>query len=116
VSHAPYALAAFIFAFGLWGVVHQRTMIGQVLALAVMQSSTYLLLLSIGYRWGGAAPILQGTQPNRTATVDPVVQALALTDVVVSATTIALLLVLVMRIAGGGGTLDPDQPSAHTET
>jgi len=111
VSAAPYVLAAFLFCVGLWGIVHQRTMIGQVVAFGVTQSSTYVLLLTIGYRFGAAAPILVGTQPSRTTTVDPVVQALCLTDIVVSATTTALLLVFVGRIGEDSGSVDPDQPS-----
>lgn len=111
MSAAPYALAAFVLCVGIWGIVHQRTMIGQVVAFGVAQSSTYVLLLGIGYRFGAAAPILVGTQASRTPTVDPVVQALCLTDIVVSATTTALLLVFVGRIDEDGGSIDPDQPS-----
>lgn len=43
--------------------------------------------------------------------VDPVVQALALTDVVVGATVIALLLALVVQVAKRHGTFDPDELS-----
>jgi multicomponent Na+:H+ antiporter subunit C len=43
--------------------------------------------------------------------VDPVVQALCLTDIVVSATTTALLLVFVGRIREDSASIDPDQPS-----
>jgi multicomponent Na+:H+ antiporter subunit C len=43
--------------------------------------------------------------------VDPVVQALALTDVVVGATVTALLLALVMQVAKRHGTVDPDELS-----
>lgn len=105
---APYALAAFVMCVGIWGLVHQRTLVGQVVALGVAQSSTYILLLAIGFRFGAAAPILVGTQPSRTATVDPVVQALCLTDIVVSAATMALLLVFVGCIVDESGSMESD--------
>ena len=41
--------------------------------------------------------------------VDPVVQALTLTDIVVSATVTALLLALVIQVAKRTGTVDPDK-------
>lgn len=111
MSAAPYVLAAFLLCAGIWGVVHQRTMIGQAVAFGVAQSSTYVLLLSIGFRYGGAAPILVSTVAGRTPTVDPIVQALCLTDIVVSATTTALLLVFVGRVGESSASIDPDQPS-----
>jgi multicomponent Na+:H+ antiporter subunit C len=96
---------------GIWGIVYQRTMIGQVVSFGVTQSSTYILILSLGFRYGAAAPILASTVGGRTPTVDPVGQALCLTDVVVSATTTALLLVFVGRIGEASASIDPDQPS-----
>ena len=77
-----------------------------VVCLSVMQSSTYVLLLAIGYERGGTAPIFFDT-PRKTKTVDPVVQALTLTDVVVSVTTLALLLALAVHAHKQRGTLDP---------
>jgi multicomponent Na+:H+ antiporter subunit C len=50
-------------------------------------------------------------KPN-TKVVDPVVQALCLTDIVVSATVTALLLALSLQIAKQHGTTDPDELSA----
>ena len=41
--------------------------------------------------------------------VDPVVQALTLTDIVVSVTVTALLLALVIEIWKRAGTVDPDE-------
>ncbi len=111
MNAAPYVLATLLLCTGIWGIVYQRTMIGQVVAFGVAQSSTYVLLLSIGFRYGAAAPILVSTTAGRTPTVDPVVQALCLTDIVVSATTTALLLVFIGRIGEGSASIDPDQPS-----
>jgi multicomponent Na+:H+ antiporter subunit C len=78
-----------------------------VLCLGVMQASTYVLLLAIGWRDGGAAPIYADI-PRNTPVVDPVVQALTLTDVVVEATVIAVLLALTVQAHKRFGTCDPD--------
>lgn len=104
---APYLTAAFVFAVGLYGIVTSRNLIHLVVCLAVAQSSTYILLLGIGYRQGAAAPIFIDI-PLDTPAVDPVVQALMLTDVVVEATVLALLLALALLVHSRSGTLDPD--------
>ncbi|MEA2418611.1 MAG: multicomponent Na+:H+ antiporter subunit, partial [Thermoleophilaceae bacterium] len=67
---------------------------------------SYLLLLSIGYVDGGQAPIFIDV-PLGTRAVDPVVQALTLTDVVVGTTVTALLLALAVQTHKRYGTLDP---------
>jgi multicomponent Na+:H+ antiporter subunit C len=73
-----------------------------------MQSSTYVLLLTIGYVEGGTAPIFADV-PKGTRAVDPVVQALTLTDVVVSVAVSALLLAMAIQVQRRTGTQDPDQ-------
>jgi multicomponent Na+:H+ antiporter subunit C len=77
-----------------------------VLSLTVVQSSTYLLLLGVGYRHGGKAPIVADI-PNTSRLVDPVVQVLVLTDVVIEATITALLLALVVQAHKRFGSVDP---------
>ena len=102
----PYFLAAWLLLWGLYGVVTSKNLIHLVICLAVVQSSTYVLLLAIGYVAGGVAPIYADMTPG-TLAVDPVVQALMLTDVVVEATVVALLLALAVQAHERGGSLDP---------
>jgi multicomponent Na+:H+ antiporter subunit C len=79
-----------------------------VLCLSVVQSASYLVLLSIGYKDDAVAPIFD-TVPVGTRAVDPVVQALTLTDVVVGVTVTALLLALAVQAHKRYGTLDPEK-------
>ncbi|MGA7157371.1 MAG: NADH-quinone oxidoreductase subunit K [Acidobacteriaceae bacterium] len=104
----PYLLAAWLFFCGLYGLVTSRHLVHMVICLAILQSSTYMLLLGIGYRVGGAAPIFADIAPGRL-TVDPVVQALMLTDVVVEAVVVALLLAMVVKAHEKSGTVSPDE-------
>ncbi|WP_199243071.1 sodium:proton antiporter [Vitiosangium sp. GDMCC 1.1324] len=106
LDHMPYYVAAWIFAWGLYGVATSRNLVHLVIALAVLQSSTYVLLLAIGYERGAIAPVFVDRDPSTPAT-DPVVQALMLTDVVVEATVMALLLALAVQAHKRTGTLDP---------
>jgi multicomponent Na+:H+ antiporter subunit C len=108
ISWLPYAVAVWVLMIGLWGVITSRHLIHLIICLSVVQSSTYLLLLSVGYKKGGAAPIFLDI-PVGTKAVDPVVQALTLTDVVVGATVTALLLAIAVQAQKRFGTLDPDE-------
>ena len=108
MSFLPYAVAAWLLLVGLYGVVSSRNLVHLVLCLGVVQASTYVLLLAIGYRTGGAAPIFADIPVGRRA-VDPIVQALTLTDVVVEATVSALLLAITLQADKRFGTIDPDE-------
>jgi multicomponent Na+:H+ antiporter subunit C len=110
VSFLPYAAAAWICIVGLYGITRSRNLIHLALCLTVTQSSTYVLLLAIGYVKGGGPPIFKGVKLGTTA-VDPVVQSLVLTDVVVSVTVIALILALALDVHDNLETVDPDQIS-----
>ena len=79
-----------------------------MVCLSVAQSATDVLLLEIGYRAGGHAPVFVGLPADPGPTVDAVMQALALTDVVIGAAVTALLLALVVQVHKRAGTLDPD--------
>ena len=107
----PFLVAVWLLLVGLYGVVTSRHLVHLVMCLSVAQASTYVLLLSIGYRVGGRAPIFADLSPG-TPVVDPVVQALTLTDVVVQATVTAVLLALSLQAARRFGTVDPDELGA----
>jgi multicomponent Na+:H+ antiporter subunit C len=108
VSFLPYAVAAWVLLVGLYGVVTSRHLVHLIISLSVAQSSTYILLLAVGYRTGGAAPIFIDI-PVGTKAVDPVVKALTLTDIVVGATVTAMLLAIAVQAEKRFGTLDPDE-------
>ena len=82
MSLLAYLVAVWLFVAGIYGVVTSRHLVHLVMCLSVAQASTYVLLLGIGYRKGGAGADLR-RHPDLTPVVDPVVQALTLTDVVV---------------------------------
>jgi multicomponent Na+:H+ antiporter subunit C len=104
----PFVVVAWILGVGLYGIITSRHLIHQIICLIVVQSSTYVLLLAVGYRTGAVAPYFYDV-PVHTPAVDPVVQALALTDVVVEAAVTALLLALAIQAHKRFGTLDPQE-------
>lgn len=108
MSFLPFAVAAWLFLIGLYGIVSSQNLLRTIISLSVIQASTYVLLLAIGYRTGGQAPIYADI-PATSNAVDPVVQVLVLTDVVIEATLFALLLALAIQAHKRFGSLDPQK-------
>lgn len=96
-----YVAAILLFLIGLYGVVTQRNLVRILLNLGLMESSTYLMLITIGYRSGSTAPVFYESkmQPGVTPVVDPIAQALALTSIVIGVVTLALALSLIIHLA-----------------
>jgi len=113
MSHYAYFVGAWLILIGAFGIVRARNLIQAVVCLAVAQSGTYVLILSVGYQWGAAPPVFgePATKPTLHV-VDPLVQAMTLTDIVVSATVTSLLLAIAIQIHKRNGTLDPDELNA----
>lgn len=108
MSQLPFLVTAWLVLVGLVGILTSRDLIHLVICLSVLQSATYVLLLGVGYRRGGTAPVLDGVDPGDEPLVDPVVQALTVTDVVVNAAITAVLLAICVQIRKRQGSLDPD--------
>jgi multicomponent Na+:H+ antiporter subunit C len=119
VSWAVYLVPLWILLVGVYGVATTRDLVHAIVCVSVAQSSTYVLLLLVGYHRGGTAPVFSDIAPGSRPVTDPVVQAMALTDIVVGATITAMLLALAVQVAKRRGTLDPGElrslESAATE-
>lgn len=107
MSFFPYVVAAWLFLIGLYGIVTSRNLIHLVACVSVVQSSTYVVILTVGYRAGGGPPIFDSVPPG-TPAVDPIGHALTLTDIVVGTTVTALLLALAVQTHKRSGSLDPE--------
>lgn len=105
-----YAVAAWLLLVGAFGIARSHDLVHAVVSLAIAQSGTYVLLLGVGFQRGATPPVF-GSPPRQPTlhVVDPVVQAMTLTDIVVSATVTALLLAIAIQIHKRRGTTDPDE-------
>jgi len=103
-----FIAAIVLFLLGTYGVITNRNVVRIMLNLGLMESSTYLFLIALGYRAGGTAPIFYESKivPGVTPAVDPIVQALALTSIVIGVVTLAMALSLIIHLARHYRTLD----------
>jgi multicomponent Na+:H+ antiporter subunit C len=108
ILYAGLAVSVWLLLIGLYGIITSRHLVHLCLCLAVVQASTYVLLTVIGYRPGLPAPVFTDGVQAGSLTVDPVIQALMLTDIVVEATVVALLLAITVEIHKRTGSTDPD--------
>ena len=88
---------AALFALGLYALLAHAHVLRKIMALNIMASGVFLVLVGLAQRSG---------------TADPVPQALVLTGIVVAVSATALALVLARRLfdASGAVTLDEDAP------
>jgi multicomponent Na+:H+ antiporter subunit C len=110
---ANYLVAAALFGLGLYAVLSRRNLIKIVMGLSLMESSTYLLLISLAYRRKSTAPVLLGPPAGQTQTslshgnvADPVLQNFCLTAIVIGVAITAVFLTVVVRIAQHYRSLD----------
>lgn len=104
-----YFVAGAMLVLGGIGIARSRNLVHAVVCLSIAQASTYVLLLTIGYQHHAPAPVFGSTEKPTKDVVDPIAQALCLTDIVVAATVTALLLALTIQISKRHGTVDPDE-------
>jgi multisubunit Na+/H+ antiporter MnhC subunit len=85
-------------------ILTKRNLVKILLGINILESAANLLIISIGYREGGGAPIFTLT-PSMTMVL-PTPQALVLTSIVIGVATSALLLSFTMVIYRKYGSVD----------
>ena len=112
---ANYLASAALLAIGLYAVLTKRNLFKIVMGLSLMESSTYLFLLSLAYRAKSTAPVLLGPpgtlSPSRLArgnVADPVLQNFCLTAIVIGVAVTGVFLAVTVRIVQHYRTLDAD--------
>ena len=101
-----YILTIGLFLIGLYGLLVKRNLLKIAISLIIMEYAINLLFVLIGYRQGGAVPILDKFQSESAFMVDPLPQALVLTAIVIGLGTTSLLVSIAVRIYNQYGTFD----------
>ncbi len=112
---ANYLTAAALFCLGVFVITTQRNLIKIVMGLSLMESSCYLLLVSLAYRRHSTAPILM-QPPSGTSTqqivrgkaADPVLQNFCLTAIVIGVAVTAVFLAVAVRASQHHHSADSD--------
>ena len=103
-----YIAAAALMTIGLYMLMVKKNFIKMILGICIIDSGVNLLLISIGYVRGGTAPILSGNvSPSQF--VDPLPQALVLTNIVIGISVTALALSVVIKLYEHYKTLNSNE-------
>lgn len=90
-----------LFCLGLYALIVYAHLLRKILALNVMGSGVFLLLVALARRTGEAQ-------------VDAVPQAMVITGIVVAVSATALALTLMVQVAAKTGRPELDNPRRHT--
>ena len=98
-----------LFGLGTF-LVLRRDVVRVVWGVAIISqaANVYLVTVGVGTTGGAGAPILGHGHGGEAAVVDPLVQALVLTAIVIGFGTTAFALVLTFRLFEEHGTIDLD--------
>ena len=103
-----YIVSMVLFSLGFYLLIVQRNILKKIISLNIIETSTFLFLVSAGYLKDGVAPMTStGAEP--AGMVNPIPQALILTGIVVAVSTTALALSLALKLYRHYGTLDIDE-------
>ncbi|MBD3426705.1 MAG: cation:proton antiporter [Candidatus Omnitrophica bacterium] len=102
-----FVLDLVLMLMGLYVLITNRNLIKKVIGFAIMEHGLNLLLIMIGYRKGGEAPVVSpGMSVSAIPFVDPLPQAVVLTSIVIGLGITALMVGMCIRIYQRYGTFD----------
>lgn len=98
--------AVVLFGIGFLNVLLQPNLLKKVVGFNLMDSAVFLLLASLGYIEGHAAPIVEEGAVSPSLYINPIPSGLVLTGIVVSVSITAFSLALIQRIYRHYGTIE----------
>ncbi|MEW5826582.1 MAG: cation:proton antiporter subunit C [Candidatus Bipolaricaulota bacterium] len=105
LGNLPFVAAALLVILGIYTLLFKRNLVKLIIGGSLIETGVNLLLVTLGYRSGGIAPIYTYA-PAARRMVLPTPQALTLTSIVIGMATTALLLSFAVQIYRHHGTLD----------
>ena len=103
-----YVLCLLLLMIGVFGALSQKNLVKIILSVAVAEYAVNLFIVLLGYRAGGAAPIMASRDAASFAagSVDPLPQAMVLTAIVIGLGVLALMVAIALRLYHTYGTYD----------
>ncbi len=108
---AIYLLTVALLIVGIYAVVAKKNVIKIIVGVLIIDYAVNMLLVLVGYRSGGKAPIRvdQSATEFAATAVDPLPQAMVLTSIVIGLGLTALMVAMAIRLHEKYGTFDMDR-------
>ena len=101
-----YWMASVLMMIGFYAIISKHNLIKKIIGINIFQTSVFLFYISIAKVSGGTAPIIwEGAKRYD----NPLPHVLILTAIVVSVSTTAVALALVIRIYKSFGSIEEDE-------
>ncbi len=97
----PYVLCTVLLLLGVYAVLAKKNLVKIVIGLLIIEYAVNLMLILVGYRSGGTAPIVTNAEKaarEAMTFVDPLPQALIVTSIVIGLGTTAMVISLCLRL------------------
>ena len=107
-----YILTFTLLVVGVYAVVAKRNVIKIILGVLIIDYAVNMLLVLVGYRRDGVAPMLsdgQDVEAWSAAAVDPLPQAMVLTSIVIGLGLTALMVAMGIRLFEKYQTFDMNE-------
>lgn len=91
---------------GLYTIIASPNLVKKVIGLSVLQTAIFLFLISLSKVAGGTVPV---TVPPAELYSNPLPHALVLTAIVVSVSTLAVALAVIIKIKQAYGTVEENE-------
>jgi len=101
-----YLVVIILMMLGFYAVIARGNLIKKIIGINIFQISVFLFYISMAKVKGGTAPILWDRE---TLYDNPVPHCLMLTAIVVSVSTTAVALALIIKIRKAYGTIEEDK-------
>jgi len=101
-----YWMAIFLMMIGFYAIISKHNLIKKIIGINIFQTSVFLFYISIAKISGGTAPIIW---EEATKYDNPLPHVLILTAIVVSVSTTAVALALVIKIYKSFGSIEEDE-------
>ena len=111
--HYNYLIYVILMMIGLYGAIAKVNLVKKVIALAMFQTAVFLFYISMSAKEGATAPIHTFEEGQLYA--NPLPHVLILTAIVVSVSTTAVALALVIAIKKAYGTIEADELGEYEE-
>ncbi len=101
-----YWIHILLMMIGFYAMIAKQNLIKKIIGMNIFQTAIFLFYISVGKIDGGTAPILwEGGGPYD----NPLTHTLMLTGIVVSVSTTAVALAIVIKIYKAYGTIEEDE-------
>lgn len=100
-----YLMCLILFSIGIYCILVKRNLIKIIIGIGIAEYAVNLFFILVGYRAQGRAPILAQDQVIQNM-VDPLPQALILTNIVIGLAVTVLIVAIAIRIYEKYGTFD----------